>query len=71
MQSKLAGGGVRALDEFLRFRHVVRNVYAFSLDPVQIERLVGRARPAFERAQTDLLAFADFLDRLAASDQES
>jgi hypothetical protein len=61
---------VRALDEFLRSRHVVRNVYAFALEPAQIERLVGRARPAFERAQTDLLAFADFLDRLVASDEK-
>jgi HepT-like protein len=66
----LAAESVRALDEFLRFRHVVRNVYAFSLDPAQIERLVSRARPAFERAQTDLLAFADFLDRLATSDEK-
>jgi hypothetical protein len=61
---------VRALDEFLRFRHVVRNVYAFALEPAQIERLVGWARPAFERAETDLLGFADFRDRLAASDEK-
>ena len=67
----LSVASVRALDEFLRFRHVVRNVYAFALDPGQIERLASRARPAFERAQTDLLACADFLDGLATADQEN
>lgn len=26
-----------ALDEFLGFRHVVRNVYAFEFDPIRVE----------------------------------
>lgn len=32
------------LDEYRRFRHVVRNIYAFQFDPVRLERLV-RAHP--------------------------
>ena len=29
----LSAGTIKALDEYLRFRHVVRNVYAFEFDP--------------------------------------
>lgn len=56
---------LKSIDEFLRFRHVVQNVYAFEFDPERIERLVRRLRPAFERVQAELLAFSDFLDGLA------
>jgi hypothetical protein len=52
---------VQAVDEYLRFRHVVQNVYAFEFDPERIERLVQRLRPSFEQARVELLAFADFL----------
>ncbi|MBN2548924.1 MAG: hypothetical protein JXB15_07190 [Anaerolineales bacterium] len=53
-----------SLDEFMRFRHVVRNVYTFTLDVKQIHRLVEMARPAFQSAQADLLNFALFLDEV-------
>ena len=53
------------IDEFLRFRHVVQNVYAFEFDPERIERLVQHQRPAFEQVQAELLAFSDFLEGLA------
>jgi hypothetical protein len=56
---------LKATDEFLRFRHVVQNVYAFEFDPVRIERLVQRLRPSFEQVRAELLVFADFLDGLA------
>jgi hypothetical protein len=59
---------LKILDEFLRFRHVVQNVYAFEFDPERIERLVERLRPSFEQVQAELLAFADFLDRLAQTE---
>lgn len=55
---------VNNLDEFLRFRHVVRNVYAFTFDPEQIERLVKLARPAFEQVQGELLDFTRFLQEV-------
>ena len=54
-----------AIDAYLRFRHVVRNVYAFEFDPTRIERLANSLRPAFERARGELLDFASFLDGLA------
>ena len=66
--SALSAEAIHALDEYLRFRHIVRNVYAFTLDAEQIDRLVRRMRPAFERARADLLAFAEFVERLAHAD---
>ncbi len=40
---------VQALDEYLRFQHVVRNVYTFNFDPERIERLVGQIAKAHHR----------------------
>lgn len=60
----LSAKTVQLLDEFLRFRHVVRNIYAFQFEPEQIERLVAQLRPAFEQAQEELLLFASFLERV-------
>jgi hypothetical protein len=54
-----------AVDEFLRFRHVVRHIYAFSLDPERVERLAGRLRSTFDDVRAALTAFAAHLDRLA------
>jgi hypothetical protein len=54
----------KAIDEYLRFRHVVQNVYAFEFDPERITRLVQRLRPSFERVRTELLAFASLLGDL-------
>jgi ribonuclease HepT-like protein len=56
---------IAALDEYRRFRHVVRNVYAFEFDPMRIEQLVVKLRPAFLRARAELEAFAVFLEGLA------
>ncbi len=61
----LSAGTVKAIDEYLRFRHVVRNIYTFDLDAAQLDRLVQNLRPSFEQVQADLLAFASFLDGLA------
>ncbi|MGH2615112.1 MAG: hypothetical protein ACRDJC_07730 [Thermomicrobiales bacterium] len=58
------------VDEFLRFRHVVRHIYAFALEPERVERLASRLRPAHHAVASALLAFASFLEGLA-SDAES
>jgi hypothetical protein len=55
----------KLLDEYLRFRHVVRNIYAFEFDREQIDRLVRELRPVYTRTHAEMLAFAEFLDRLA------
>ena len=61
----LSQEAIRRLDEYLSFRHVVRNIYAFEFDLERIERLVRRLRPSFEQVRAELLAFADFLESVA------
>lgn len=60
---------VEALDEYLRFWHVVRNVYTFSFDPERIERLVGRIRACFEQVRSELFTFARFVERVAGDEE--
>lgn len=55
-----------SLDDYRGFRHVVRNVYAFKFDPSKIQNLVVKVSPSFLQVQTELLAFADFLDQQAS-----
>ena len=64
----LSGATIQAVDEFLRFRHVVRNIYAFEFDPDRIDQLADRLRPTFALLEADLLAFVAFLDELAQED---
>ena len=58
------------LRDYLEFRHVVRNVYTFDLQPDRVTELVGGLRPSFHLARRDLLAFAEFLDGLSTADEE-
>jgi hypothetical protein len=57
-----------ALLEYLRFRHVVRNVYSFHFDPQRLSTLVGRLRPALDLARDDLGGFAETLEEIAGSE---
>jgi hypothetical protein len=50
-----------ALDEYRAFRHVVRNVYAFSLRPDRLSGLAERLPPCFALLAADLAAFTEFL----------
>jgi len=78
-QMSLAVSGVRpavlsaetrsALADYLEFRHVVRNVYAFNLRPDRVTELVRGLRPTFDLARRDLLAFAEFLEGLSTADE--
>jgi hypothetical protein len=61
----LTSGSLRKLDEYLRFRHVVRNVYTFSFDPERIGRLVMELEPVFDQVQQELSAFAAFLESVS------
>ena len=66
----LSAESAREVDEYLRFRHGVRSIYAFEFDPERIEPLVEQLRPCFERVPAELLAFADFLlAELAQADE--
>jgi hypothetical protein len=50
------------LDEFRRFRHLVRNVYTFNLQPEKMAGLVEALPDLWPNLRSELLAFADFLD---------
>ncbi len=52
------------LDRYRGFRHVVRNVYTFNLDPEQVEVLVRQLQPTMEQVSQELLALAEFLEKL-------
>ena len=60
----LSQKNVTMLSEYLAFRHVVRNVYAFQFDPGRVERLVLRLPPVLAQIRDDLETFAKFLDQL-------
>ena len=53
------------LDRYRAFRHVVRNVYAFSLDRDQVERLVVVLPDTLSATTDELTRFADLLESLA------
>ena len=58
-----------ALNEYLRFRHVVRNIYAFEFDPDRLGRLVRGLDSVLSQVRKELQAFADFLEQLAKGDE--
>ncbi len=61
---------VAAIDEFRRFRHLVRNVYTINLIPEKMEGLVKTLPELWPNLQAELLAFADYLEALNKAIQE-
>ena len=51
------------LDDYLRFRRVVRNIYSYQIDPEQLRPLVEGAPGAFILVNQELTAFADWLSQ--------
>ena len=58
------------MDEFRRFRHVVRNIYAEHLDPVRIGKLVKQLSTLWKQLQAELEAFASFLGGVSEADDK-
>ena len=54
----------QALDEFMRFRHVVRNVYAYNLNPDRVMQLVEDCARVFGQIKVELSHFALFLEQI-------
>ena len=52
------------LDEFRRFRHLVRNMYTMNLTPDRIAGLISKLPDLWLRLRPELLVFADFLQEL-------
>jgi hypothetical protein len=59
------------VDEFRRFRHLVRNVYTIDLVPEKMEGLMGALPNLWPPLRSELLAFADYLDTLNTSLQQT
>ncbi len=55
----------RRLDEYRRFRHRLRNIYAANLNASQLEGLVSQLMSAWEILKAEFVAFADYLDSLS------
>lgn len=54
-----------ALDRYRGFRHVVRNIYTFSLDAEQIELLVVHLPTVYAQVKAELVQFVQFLEQSA------
>lgn len=59
-----------ALDEFRRFRHLVRSVYTMGLVPEKMVGLLSALPDLWSSVRSELLAFAEFLEALARAAQE-
>lgn len=59
---------IKRLDEYLRFRRVVRHVYAFEFDPQRMRPLAEALAGDFAQVKGELAVFIDFLAGLADAD---
>jgi hypothetical protein len=55
------------IDEFRRFRHLVRNAYAIDLVPEKMAGLMAALPAVWPGLRAELMAFADFLDALGTA----
>jgi hypothetical protein len=52
------------LDEYRSFRHIVRNLYTFNLQPARIDELATGVKACYQLVAHDLSHFANFLEEL-------
>ena len=57
----------KSLQEYLGFRHVVRNVYGFELDIDKLAKLIEGYEQVWHDFQTDVNQFLDWLQKLQDS----
>jgi hypothetical protein len=62
----LTPAAARALGEYLRFRHLVRNGYGFELEWARLEPLLRGLPAVFTAVRADLERFLAFLDAATA-----
>ena len=60
----------RFLEEYLAFRHVVRNIYGYELDPQRIDPLLARSKKVFEQFHAEVSQFITWLRNLASQIKE-
>jgi len=56
---------IASLEEYLRFRHRVRNIYSFNLIPERIKGLVEKLPEIHRQVKSNLEDFAEFLENLS------
>lgn len=61
--SVLSRATVQALTEYPTFRYVVRNIYAFELQPERMSRLLTELGPLFQQVRAELEALSSFLEQ--------
>jgi hypothetical protein len=59
----------KALDEYLRFRHLVRNLYTWDFVPARIAELIARLPATLQLLANDLARFRQFLDTASHADE--
>jgi hypothetical protein len=53
------------LDDYRSFRHRIRNIYTYHIDPEKVEVLVTRLPEVYTVVQKDIDQFLDFIDSVA------
>jgi hypothetical protein len=53
------------LEEYLAFRHVVRNIYGFELKPERLEKLITDYAEVWQQFHEDIQTFIEWLNQLA------
>jgi hypothetical protein len=57
------------LDEYRKFRHLIRNIYTTNLDPNRMKDLVAELSTLWPQVRRELVAFAGFLNELTHADE--
>lgn len=65
----LEQGTAARLDEYRKFRHRVRNIYATEMDPNRMEVLITGLPELWLSIRRELEAFAEFLEQMAHADE--
>ena len=55
----------KELEEFLAFRHVIRNIYGFEIDSERLHGLLENVRRVFGNFKKDIIKFLGFLKNMA------
>lgn len=61
----ISSSTAEALDKFLRFRHVVCNIYGFELETDRVDTLLTAYPVAWAHFEMDMKGFVDWLRELA------
>jgi len=55
----------KGLEEYLRFRHVIRNIYAFEINSERLQKLVDSFDWTFQQFSHEITEFLEFIRTLA------